>query len=59
MNVTQMLKPAEAAAFAKCSPGMIYAALQSGELRGFQRRKPNGRWMIDPADLDRWLRADS
>lgn len=46
--------PNEAAVIAKCHPNMIYLALQSGELKGIQR-KFKGRWLIENLELEKWL----
>ncbi|MFJ6261429.1 helix-turn-helix domain-containing protein [Rhodococcus erythropolis] len=54
----EWLTPAEAAPIARCDRNFIYEALQSGELKGFQRNKPKGRWLIDPDDLQRWIRGE-
>ncbi|OZF31074.1 hypothetical protein CH294_22860 [Rhodococcus sp. 14-2483-1-1] len=54
--MTDYLTPSEAAVIARCSRTFIYDALLTGELKGFQRRKPKGRWLIDPAELYKWIR---
>ncbi|MFI8565775.1 helix-turn-helix domain-containing protein [Rhodococcus sp. NPDC078407] len=54
--MTNYMTPAEAATEARCSRQFIYNALWTGELKGFQRKPPNGRWLIDPAELDKWIR---
>eukprot|EP01133_Synstelium_polycarpum_P025718 gene25718-30889_t len=46
----------KAAAIAKCHPNMIYMALQSGELKGIQR-KFKGRWLIENSELEKTLAA--
>lgn len=46
--------PYEAAAIAKCHPNFVYQALQSGELKGIQR-KFKGRWLIENSELEKWL----
>jgi len=55
--VIELLTPAEAAVRARCNVNFVYSALQAGELRGIQRRKPKGRWLIEGDALDRWLRG--
>ena len=57
----QWITPLEAAKIARCNRTHIYAALTAGELKGFQRKRHNavkGPWLIDPADLDRWIRGE-
>ncbi|MEW1880392.1 helix-turn-helix domain-containing protein [Rhodococcus sp. NPDC080181] len=54
--MTDYLTPGEAAVKARCSRAFVYDALLTGELKGFQRKKPKGRWLIDPAELDKWIR---
>ncbi|WP_405159514.1 helix-turn-helix domain-containing protein [Nocardia sp. NBC_01499] len=55
--MTTPMSPAEAARAAGCHQNSIYAALLAGELKGYQRRAPKGRWRIFPEDLDHWLRG--
>ncbi|MFI5778266.1 helix-turn-helix domain-containing protein [Nocardia sp. NPDC051570] len=57
--MTPPMSPADAAAVAGYHVNHIYAALLSGELKGYQRRAPKGRWHIFPEDLDRWLRGEA
>ncbi|MBY3989616.1 helix-turn-helix domain-containing protein [Rhodococcus fascians] len=57
--MTDYLTPSEAAAKARCTREFIYAALLTGELKGFQRKKPKGRWLIDPVEVDKWIRDES
>lgn len=45
---------AEAAQVAGCSEKTIRRALWADELKGHQRKAPNGSWRIRPADLERW-----
>ena len=61
MKVFEYLTPLEAAQFARCHRNRIYLALHTGELKGFQRKRAKsvkGSWLIDPADLDRWIRDE-
>ncbi|MVU83463.1 helix-turn-helix domain-containing protein [Nocardia sp. ET3-3] len=53
------MTPAKAAEIAGCHLNSIYAALLSGELKGYQRRAPRGRWRIFPEDLTRWIRGEA
>ena len=46
----------EAAWLARCSCNTVRHALESGELRGYQRRK-GGRWHIHREDVDAWMRG--
>lgn len=51
------LVPVEAAPYARCDLDTLYAALNSGELVG-HRRGEKGRWRINRADLDAWIRGE-
>ncbi|WP_458687290.1 helix-turn-helix domain-containing protein [Nocardia tengchongensis] len=53
-----LLSPAAAAHVAGCHQNTIYAALLSGELTGYQRSVPKGRWRIFPDDLAKWLKGE-
>ncbi|ATL64927.1 helix-turn-helix domain-containing protein [Nocardia terpenica] len=57
--MTSPMSVAEAAKAAGCHQNTIYAALVSGELKGFQRTAPKGRWRIRPADLEAWMFGES
>lgn len=45
----------DAATLVGVSDRTIYRALWAGELRGYQRRAPNGGWRITWDDLDTWV----
>ncbi|KAA0021833.1 helix-turn-helix domain-containing protein [Antrihabitans cavernicola] len=53
----ELVSVKEAAAEAGLHANTIYTALQSGELRGFQR-KARASWRIDVRDLAAWLRGE-
>ena len=44
----------QAAAAAKCSIYTIREAIKRGELKAYQ---PSRSYVIDPADLDKWVRG--
>lgn len=52
------MSPTEAARNVGCHQNSIYAALLSGELKGYQRTAPKGRWRIFPDDLAKWLKGE-
>ena len=52
----EWLKVQEAAWLARDSCNTIRHALESGELRGYQRKK-GGRWRIHRNDLDAWMKG--
>ncbi|MFJ4656233.1 helix-turn-helix domain-containing protein [Nocardia sp. NPDC088792] len=56
--MTVPMSPADAARAAGCHQNSIYAALLAGELKGYQRTVPKGRWRIFPDDLHRWIRCE-
>lgn len=61
IKTTQWITPLEAAEIARCNRTHIYAALAAGELKGYQHKRRGavkGPWLIDPADLDRWIRGE-
>ncbi|KZM68424.1 hypothetical protein AWN90_11135 [Nocardia terpenica] len=56
--MTTPMSPAQAAQAAGCHQNSIYAALLAGELKGYQRTAPKGRWRIFPEDLTRWIKGE-
>lgn len=46
----------QAAAAAKCSIYTIREAIKHGELKAY---RPSKGYLIDPADLDRWVRSNA
>ncbi|MEV6905284.1 helix-turn-helix domain-containing protein [Amycolatopsis sp. NPDC051372] len=58
MLIVTPMSPTEAARTVGCHQNSIYAALLSGELKGYQRTAPKGRWRIFPDDLAKWLKGE-
>jgi excisionase family DNA binding protein len=57
MTGTEWLTVQEAAERAKAGVSSILRALADESLRGHQKRR-GGKWRIDAADLDAWVRGD-
>ena len=57
MTGTEWLTVQEAADRAKAGERSIRRALADETLRGHQKCR-NGKWRIDAADLDAWVRGD-
>lgn len=48
----------QAATYAGRNPQTVRDALADGELVGYQRTAPNGRWRIHIEDIDAWVRGE-
>ncbi|NKS54748.1 helix-turn-helix domain-containing protein [Rhodococcus hoagii] len=53
------LTVAEVASYARCCADVVYAALQTGELKGTQRVVPRGRWTVHRDAVDRWIAGEA
>lgn len=53
------ISPAEAAQMADVHVNTVYQALTSGELKGHQRTKPNGRWKTTPEAVESWITGEA
>lgn len=49
----------QVAEYAGMHPKTVQNALQDGELIGYQRTEPHGRWRIHVEDADAWIRGDA
>ncbi|MFC9514589.1 helix-turn-helix domain-containing protein [Nocardiaceae bacterium NPDC056970] len=58
MPAPELLTAAEAAGVARCDRKTIYRALWAGNLRGFQRKAPQGPWLIATPDLLAWVKGE-
>lgn len=52
------LDTAGAAKYANRSVQTIRAALAAGELHGYQRVAPQGKWTVRPECLDAWIAGE-
>ncbi|WP_405487822.1 helix-turn-helix domain-containing protein [Nocardia sp. NBC_00511] len=57
-TLVRTMSPAEVAEATGHHRDTVYAALLSGELRGYQHRAPRGRWRIFPEDVTAWIRGE-
>ncbi|MBM4640669.1 helix-turn-helix domain-containing protein [Rhodococcus hoagii] len=54
----KLLKTVEVAEFARCHPVTVRRAAAAGELRGMQRKAPQGEWRFKLSDVESWLRGE-